>query len=375
MKFIVSSTLLLSHLQTISRVINSKNSMAILDNFLFRLEGTRLSMTASDQETTMTTAIDVMEAEGEGVFAVNAKILLEPLKELPDQPLTFEIDDNNLEIFLYFQNGRYNFIGVNGDEYPTKMPMDSSAVSFSVEAQQLLNGIGCTLFATAEDELRPIMNGIFMDIFEDSVSFVASDTHKLVRFKNQGIAPGVRAAFILPKKPANLLKAILPKESGKVELAFDSNNACFKLSDFVLNCRLIEGNYPNYNSVIPTNNPNRLIIDRALFVNVLRRVSVFADAALGLAKLQLKNGELVVSTENKDYSISAEEKVACNYTGDDLTIGFKASFLIEILNNISATEVLVELSDPTRAGVILPLENKENEDLLMLLMPMMLSDF
>ena len=375
MKFIVSSTLLLSHLQTISRVINSKNSMAILDNFLFRLEGTRLSMTASDQETTMTTAIDVMEAEGEGVFAVNAKILLEPLKELPDQPLTFEIDDNNLEIFLYFQNGRYNFIGVNGDEYPTKMPMDSSAVSFSVEAQQLLNGIGCTLFATAEDELRPIMNGIFMDIFEDSVSFVASDTHKLVRFKNQGIAPGVRAAFILPKKPANLLKAILPKESGKGELAFDSKNACFKLSDFVLNCRLIEGNYPNYNSVIPTNNPNRLIIDRALFVNVLRRVSVFADAALGLAKLQLKNGELVVSTENKDYSISAEEKVACNYTGDDLTIGFKASFLIEILNNISATEVLVELSDPTRAGVILPLENKENEDLLMLLMPMMLSDF
>ena len=375
MKFIVSSTLLLSHLQTISRVINSKNSMAILDNFLFRLEGTRLSMTASDQETTMTTAIDVMEAEGEGVFAVNAKILLEPLKELPDQPLTFEIDDNNLEIFLYFQNGRYNFIGVNGDEYPTKMPMDSSAVSFSVEAQQLLNGIGCTLFATAEDELRPIMNGIFMDIFEDSVSFVASDTHKLVRFKNQGIAPGVRAAFILPKKPANLLKAILPKESGKEELAFDSQNACFKLSDFVLNCRLIEGNYPNYNSVIPTNNPNRLIIDRALFVNVLRRVSVFADAALGLAKLQLKNGELVVSTENKDYSISAEEKVACNYTGDDLTIGFKASFLIEILNNISATEVLVELSDPTRAGVILPLENKENEDLLMLLMPMMLSDF
>ena len=375
MKFIVSSTLLLSHLQTISRVINSKNSMAILDNFLFRLEGTRLSMTASDQETTMTTAIDVMEAEGEGVFAVNAKILLEPLKELPDQPLTFEIDDNNLEIFLYFQNGRYNFIGVNGDEYPTKMPMDSSAVSFSVEAQQLLNGIGCTLFATAEDELRPIMNGIFMDIFEDSVSFVASDTHKLVRFKNQGIAPGVRAAFILPKKPANLLKAILPKESGKVALAFDSKNACFKLSDFVLNCRLIEGNYPNYNSVIPTNNPNRLIIDRALFVNVLRRVSVFADAALGLAKLQLKNGELVVSTENKDYSISAEEKVACNYTGDDLTIGFKASFLIEILNNISATEVLVELSDPTRAGVILPLENKENEDLLMLLMPMMLSDF
>ena len=239
MKFIVSSTLLLSHLQTISRVINSKNSMAILDNFLFRLEGTRLSMTASDQETTMTTAIDVMEAHGEGVFAVNAKILLEPLKELPDQPLTFEIDDNNLEIFLHFQNGRYNFIGVNGDEYPTKMPMDPSAVNLSLDAQQLLNGIGCTLFATAEDELRPVMNGIYLDIFEDSISFVASDTHKLVRFKNQAVAPGVRASFILPKKPANLLKSILPKEYGNVELSFDSKNACFKLSDFVLNCRLI----------------------------------------------------------------------------------------------------------------------------------------
>ncbi len=375
MKFIVSSTSLLSHLQTISRVINSKNSMAILDNFLFRLEGTRLSMTASDQETTMTTAIDVMEAEGEGVFAVNAKILLEPLKELPDQPLTFEIDDRNLEIFLYFQNGRYNFIGVNGDEYPTTMPMDAAAVNLSIPAQQLFNGIGCTLFATAEDELRPIMNGIYLDIFEDSISFVSSDTHKLVRFKNYAVAPGVRSSFILPKKPANLLKSILPKESGNVELSFDSKNACFKLSDFVLNCRLIEGNYPNYNSVIPTGNPNKLIIDRALFVNVLRRVSVFADAALGLAKLQLKNGELVVSTENKDYSISAEEKVACNYTGDDMAIGFKASFLIEILNNIPASEVQIELSDPTRAGLILPLENKENEDLLMLLMPMMLNDF
>ena len=253
--------------------------------------------------------------------------------------------------------------------------MDASAVTLSLDAQQLFNGIGYTLFATAEDELRPIMNGIYLDIFEDSISFVASDTHKLVRFKNQAVAPGVRASFILPKKPANLLKSILPKENGNVELSFDSKNACFKLSDFVLNCRLIEGHYPNYNSVIPTSNTNRLIIDRALFVNVLRRVSVFADAALGLAKLQLKNGELLVSTENKDYSISAEEKVGCDYTGDDLTIGFKASFLIEILNNIPSTEVLVELSDPTRAGIIVPLENKENEDLLMLLMPMMLSDF
>ena len=375
MKFIVSSTALLSHLQAISRVINTKNSMAILDNFLFRLEGNALTMTASDQETTMTTTIEVLEAEGQGLFAVSAKILLEPLKELPDQPLTFEINDENLEIFLYFQNGKYNFIGVNGDEYPQKSPLSDTAKTFSISSQVLLNGINRTIFATADDELRPIMNGICMDIHPEDIVFVASDSHKLVRCKNDSVQSGIQASFILPKKPANLLKNILPKEAGDVTVSFDDKNACFTLSNFVLNCRLIEGRYPNYASVIPQNNPNRLIIDRALFTNVLRRVSVFADAALGLAKLQLKNGELVVSTENKDYSISAEEKVACNYTGDDLTIGFKASFLIEILNNISATEVLVELSDPTRAGVILPLENKENEDLLMLLMPMMLSDF
>ena len=375
MKFIVSSTALLSHLQAISRVINTKNSMAILDNFLFRLEGNSLTMTASDQETTMTTTIEVLEAEGQGLFAVSAKILLEPLKELPDQPLTFEINDENLEIFLYFQNGKYNFIGVNGDEYPQKSPLSDTAKTFSISSQVLLNGINRTIFATADDELRPIMNGICMDIHPEDIVFVASDSHKLVRCKNDSVQSGIQASFILPKKPANLLKNILPKEAGDVTVSFDDKNACFTLSNFVLNCRLIEGRYPNYASVIPQNNPNRLIIDRALFTNVLRRVSVFADAALGLAKLQLKNGELVVSTENKDYSISAEEKVACNYTGDDLTIGFKASFLIEILNNISATEVLVELSDPTRAGVILPLENKENEDLLMLLMPMMLSDF
>lgn len=375
MKFIVSSTALLSHLQTISRVINSKNSMAILDNFLFRLEGNKLAMTASDQETTMTTSVEVIEAEGEGLFAVNAKILLDPLKELPDQPLTFEIDDNNLEIFLYFQNGKYNFIGVNGDEYPKKMPLSESATTFKVEAQQLLNGIGCTLFATADDELRPIMNGIYMDIFPENMTFVSSDTHKLVRFKNAAIQPGVKASFILPKKPANLLKNILPKEPGDVLVSFDDKNACFTLTNFVLNCRLIEGNYPNYNSVIPQSGPNRLIIDRSMFTNVLRRVSVFSNQASSLVKLQLQENQMVVSAQNIDFSTSAEETIECNYSGDNLVIGFSANYLIEILNNIPSQQIVLELSDATRAGIILPLENKENEELLMLLMPMMLTDF
>ena len=375
MKFIVSSTALLSHLQAISRVINTKNSMAILDNFLFRLEGNSLTMTASDQETTMTTTIEVLEAEGQGLFAVSAKILLEPLKELPDQPLTFEINDENLEIFLYFQNGKYNFIGVNGDEYPQTSPLSDTAKTFSISSQVLLNGINRTIFATADDELRPIMNGICMDIHPEDIVFVASDSHKLVRCKNDSVQSGIQASFILPKKPANLLKNILPKEAGDVTVSFDDKNACFTLSNFVLNCRLIEGRYPNYASVIPQNNPNRLIIDRALFTNVLRRVSVFSNQASNLVKLQLSENQIVVSAQDIDFSTSAEESISCSYSGDSMGIGFKSVYLIEILNNISSQEVSIELSDPSRAGLILPIENQANEDLLMLLMPMMLTDF
>ncbi|WP_277098762.1 DNA polymerase III subunit beta [Coprobacter secundus] len=375
MKFIVSSTALLSHLQAISRVINSKNSMAILDNFLFRLEGNTLTMTASDQETTMTTEIEVLEAEGQGLFAVSAKILLEPLKELPDQPLTFEINDENLEIFLYFQNGKYNFIGVNGDEYPQKSPLSADAKTLQMPAQVLLNGINRTLFATGDDELRPIMNGIYIDIHPEDIIFVASDSHKLVRCKNDSIQSGLTSSFILPKKPATLLKNILPKESDDVSITFDDKNAVFTLSNFVLNCRLIEGRYPNYASVIPQNNPNRIIVDRAVFVNVLRRVSVFSDQASNLVKLQLRDNQIQVSAQDIDFSTSAEENVSCNYTGDPMGIGFKSTFLIEILNNISSQEVTIELSDPSRAGLILPVENQPNEDLLMLLMPMMLTDF
>ena len=375
MKFIVSSTALLSHLQAISRVINTKNSMAILDNFLFRLEGNSLTMTASDQETTMTTTIEVLEAEGQGLFAVSAKILLEPLKELPDQPLTFEINDENLEIFLYFQNGKYNFIDVNGDEYPQKSPLSDTAKTFSISSQVLLNGINRTIFATADDELRPIMNGICMDIHPEDIVFVASDSHKLVRCKNDSVQSGIQASFILPKKPANLLKNILPKEAGDVTVSFDDKNACFTLSNFVLNSRLIEGRYPNYASVIPQNNPNRLIIDRALFTNVLRRVSVFSNQASNLVKLQLSENQIVVSAQDIDFSTSAEESISCSYSGDSMGIGFKSVYLIEILNNISSQEVSIELSDPSRAGLILPIENQANEDLLMLLMPMMLTDF
>ena len=373
MRFIVSSTALLSHLQIVSRVINSKNSMAILENFLFELNGNNLVVTASDQETTMTTSVEVIESEGNGCFAVSAKILLDPLKELPEQPLEFEINDDNLEIYIKYQNGHFNLMGVNGNEYPQARPLSETAVALTMPADRLLKGIAYTLFATADDTYRPIMNGINFDIFPDNLAFVASDIHKLVRFRDLSIQAGLRASFILPKKPATLLKAILPKESGDVTIHFDEKSARFTLSHFVLTCRLIEGNYPNYNSVIPQNSPNVLTIDRSLFVNVLRRVSVFSDQALGLIELDFDEHRMVVSTQNMDYSISATETVECSYEGTPFTIGFNAPKLIEVFNTIQSDEVSVALSDASRAGVIAPVENEENEELLMLLMPMLLN--
>ena len=375
MKFKISSSLFLSHLQTISRVINSKNTMPILDNFLFNLKGNQLVLTASDGDTTMVTQVELIEAEGEGLFAVPAKTLLDPLKELPDQPLTFEINDQNLEIFIYFQNGKYNFIGVNGNEYPQKPPMSESSDRFMIDSQILFNGISRTIFATADDELRPVMNGIFMDIFQDEIVFVASDSHKLVRYKNSSVSAGFKASFILPKKPANLLKNIVPKESGEIEVLFDEKNAMFKLSNIEITCRLIEGRFPNYASVIPTNNTNKLIVDRVLFMNVLRRVSVFSSPASSLVKLELSENHMIVSAQDIDFSTSAVENIDCNYNGNPMSIGFRSTFLIEILNYISSSEVTLELADPSRAGLILPVENAENEDLLMLLMPMMLTDY
>ena len=374
MKFVVSSTALLSHLQAISKVINSKNTLPILDCFLLDLEGSTLTLTAADSETRLVTAVEVSDADGKGKFAVNAKNLLDPLKELPDQPLTFEINDENLEIFIYFHNGKYNFIGQNGDDYPQPKELKDTAVSLAIDPQVLFSGINRTLFASADDELRPVMNGIYFDITADDLTFVASDGHKLVRCKTLAAKGSERASFILPKKPANLLKTILPKESETVEIKFDENNAYIKMSGYTMTCRFIEGRYPNYNSVIPQNNPNKVTLDRLTFLNALKRVSVFSNQASNLVKLQLSEKDIVISAQDIDYSTAAEETIVCDYTGTAMNVGFKSNFLIEILNNIPSSEISLELSDPSRAGLILPTENEDNEDLLMLLMPMMLND-
>lgn len=376
MRFVVSSTALLSHLQSISKVINSKNTLPILDCFLLELEDSVLTLTAADTETRLVTSLEVNDVQGIGKLAINARNLLDPLKELPEQPLTFEINDENLEVFIYFHNGRYNFVGQSGDEYPQPKALKDTAIELVIDPQVLNTAINRTLFASADDELRPVMNGVYFDISTDDLTFVASDGHKLVRFKTLSVKGTERASFILPKKPANLLKSILPKESEEVSIKFDENNAYIKMSSYTMTCRFIEGRYPNYNSVIPENNPNKVVIDRLSLLNALKRVSVFSNPASSLVKLQLSEGQVLISAQDIDFSTAAEETIPCQYQGTAMNIGFKSNFLIEILNNILAQEVSVELSDPSRAGLIFPIDSDKDkeEDLLMLLMPMMLND-
>ena len=373
MKFIVSSTGLFSHLQAISRVVNSKNSLPILDCFLMELVDGTLSITASDNETTLTTSIEVNECDGDGRFAVNSKTILEALREIPEQPLNFYVNDT-MEIVVKYQNGKYSFMAQNAEEYPQASKLGSNSVYLTVGAQIMSNGINRSLFATADDELRPVMNGIYFDITTEDVTFVASDGHKLVRNKTFQVHGDEKAAFILPKKPAMLLKNLLPKETGDVQIGFDERNAVFTLENYTMTCRLIEGRYPNYNSVIPANNPHRATIDRAAFISALKRVSVFSSAASSLIKLRLDLNVIQISGQDIDFSTSAEETMMCQYEGVPMSIGFKSTFLIDILNNISSQEIVIELADPSRAGVIVPVEQGAEEDILMLLMPMMLND-
>lgn len=374
MIFNVSSTSLFSHLQAISRVINSKNALPVLDCFLFQLQDGKLNITASDSETTMVTSVKVNDSDTNGSFAVVAKTILDALKELPEQPLTFQVNPDTYEISVKYLNGKYNLMGQNADEYPQSAELSSDAVRLDISSQILLDGINRTFFATADDELRPVMNGVYFDITTDDITIVASDGHKLVRCKTLAARGNERAAFILPKKPASLLRNLLAKEHGEIGVEFDQRNAVFTLDNHRMVCRLIEGRYPNYNSVIPQNNPYKVTVDRQQLLGALRRVSIFSSQGSSLIKLRLQESQIVISAQDIDFSTSAEETLVCQYVGEPMSIGFKSSFLIEILNNITADEVIIELADPSRAGVILPIVQDENEDLLMLLMPMMLND-
>ena len=375
MKFVVSSTELLGHLQAISRVISSKNTLPILDNFLFNISGNDLEITASDLESTLITRMRLDNITGSGTIALPARILLDTLKEFSEQPLTFDINPDTMAVVINSENGRFSIVGQNGIDFPV-LPVikKEKRFGFNLPADVLLAGISRTLFATADDELRPVMGGILVEASVEKLTFVASDAHKLVRYQRSDAKADDNASFILPKKPASLLKNILPRESGVVSVEFDDRNAFFNLSDYKVVCRLVEGNYPNYNSVIPKNNPRKVRIDRLEFYNILRRVSVFSNQASNLVKLQFTPNQITVSAQDVDFSISAYERHKCLYEGDDMEIGFKSVFLIEILSNITSQDVVIELADPTRAGLFLPSESgNEDEDLLMLLMPMMIN--
>lgn len=374
MKFNVSSSKLFAQLQAVSRVIASKNSLAILEDVLFDLNGSTLTLTASDGETTIRTSIEVENAEGTGKVASGARLLLETLKEFSEQPLTFSIDEQNFAVNMVSQNGTYSFVGVNGNEYPEMPATEEDTHSITMSSKMLLDAINKTIFCTADDELRPVMNGIYFDIATDKITMVATDAHRLVRYTNTSVSSEEPASFILPKKPAVLLKNILSKDDSDVVITFGQKNAKFEFYETTVVCRQIEGRFPNYNAVIPQNNQNVVVVDRQTLINACKRVAVFANTGTSLLKLALSENQIKISAQDIDFSTSAEETIACEYSGMPMSIGFKAPFLIEILGVISSTDVKLQLADPARAGLILPTENEENQDLLLLLMPMLLND-
>ena len=374
MNFTVSSSLLSSRLQTISRVINSKNTIPVLDCVLFELEGNKLTLTASDPDNTLNTSIDVVDCSEDFSFAISAKILIDSLKEISEQPIRFDVKKDTLETTIFYQNGKYSLVGQNADEYPGAAVLGEGAVAISVPTKVLSSGISCSLFATADDEVRPVMCGVYFDFTPESITIVASDGHKLVRCRDYSVTGAEKSAFILPKKPATLLKNLLGKdEQEDVAVEFDGRFATFDMGDYKLVSRLFDGRYPNYNSVIPQNNPHKLTVDRVALISTLRRVAIFSSQ-VSLIKLHLEENKVVISAQDTDFSTSAEESIACSYEGASMNIGFRASFLIDILNNTPGQDVVIELADPSRAGVIVPAEQVDKQELLMLLMPMMLTE-
>lgn len=374
MKFVVSSSTFSARLQAISRVIGGKPAQPILDNILLVAKEDILYATASDKETTMKAKIDLEQLESEGSITIPAKLLLDILKEFPEQPLTFDINPSTNEVKIVSDKGEFTVPGESAEDYPLQAGLDESAIELRTECGTLLEGITRTVFATANDDLRPVMNCVLIEMGADNFTFVASDAHKLVRYKRfDAKTDGEQYSLILPKKPSQLLKNILPKDDSELKIRFNEKMACFEFGDYKMVCTLVEGRFPNYNSVIPQNNPKKVIIEKKELYNSLRRVSVMANQASNLVKFDLSNGMMVVSAQDVDYAMSGHETVTCQYDGEAISIGFKAPFVQEILSNLNSEYLVLELSDPSRPGLFLPYENdNESEDLLMLLMPMMI---
>lgn len=373
MRFTLSSTALSSKLTALSRVINSKNSLPILADFIFEIEGNTLRLTASDSENMMKTSVELNESDGDGRFAIGSHNLLEAVKGLSEQPLTVEVNNEENIARIIYQNGQFSLPTDSAEEFPQAQPIGDNATVITIANDLLVDNINRSIFATGQDELRPVMNGIYFDLTQECLAIVGTDGHKLVRNKVFTINSDVPASFILPKKPAMLLKNVLQKDGSEVTIRFDERNAEINYSDGVITCRLIEGRYPNYNSVIPQNNHNRLTVDRNAMLSALRRVQPFANST-NLIKFHMENGSLQLDAEDYDFSKTATERMSCDYNGQPMSIGFNGSSFIEILSNFDCQEVIIQLADPSRAGVVVPAEQPADQDVLMLLMPMFINE-
>ena len=374
MKFIVSSLKLLKNLQALSGVIGSKNTLPILDDFLFQLTENELKITTSDLDVTMTVNMVPDMVDGTGEVTIPARLLLEIMKNFPDVPITISVDNNTLAVELIAGEGRYKLAGHKSDEFPQLPAMADTSV-WEIPADVLAKGFEKTVFATGMDEIRPIMSGVLMEMTENYLTFVATDAHKLVRYRRMDVKSDVVASFIVPKKPINQLKNILGTLADEpVRIEFNKTNASFVFGDYVLICRLIEGRYPNYEAVIPKNNLNQLTIDRQTFLAAIRRVAVFSSKATHQVRFRITGQEIMLTAEDIDFYNEAKERLTCSYTGDDMEIGFNSRFFQEMLGNFDSDEVKLEMSAPNRAGILTPVGNEnEAEDLLMLLMPVMLN--
>ena len=372
MKFIASSSQLLRQLQLLGGVINSNNTLPILDNFLFELKQNELIISASDLETTITSTLDV-ESESNGSIAISARLLLDTLKTFPNQPLTFKTEDNNT-IEISSEQGKYDMAYFSGEEFPKTISLDNPSATV-IPATVLGTAISKTIFATGNDDLRPVMSGVFFQFSSESLTFVATDAHKLVKYTRTDIVANEAAEFIMPKKPLNLLKGILGANTTDVAIEYNETNAKFVFDNVVLICRLIDGKYPNYDAVIPKENPNKLTVDRASFLNSTKRVSIFSSKTTHQIRLKMAGTELNISAEDIDYANKADERLNCDYQGDDMQIGFNSRFLTEMLSNLTSEEILIEMSLPNRAGILTPVDgNEDGEQITMLVMPVMLNN-
>lgn len=370
MKFTVEGKVFQQQLQAASKVINAKNALNLLDNFLLKVEGDTLSITGSDQENVMTARMAITDSEGDGIVAVPARRLLEITKEVSNQPLTIVVDDDTKKIDLQFLNGHFEFMGLPGEDYPMPRNMDAEHQELILPAEVILKGIDNTFYAASTDTVRPIMMGIFWDIHESDITFVSSDTHKLVRYVNSEKAPGIETSFVLAPKAAGVLRGLLNADMADVRITFDKKGCKFEFGDFMLTSMFINGTYPNYRRVIPQENPFVLTVDRGSLLQALRRVNLFASKASNLVVFKLLPHEVVICSQDLDYGMSAEEHVNCDYEGNEMTMGFNGVFMVEILSNMKSDSVLLKLSDPARPGVYQPFEQNEGEDVLAIQMPM-----